>query len=246
MKKTFFALFIALYSLSVCAQSEFSVYDQAEKTRKHALSIQSYIPINGTFSEEKAKNIFQGALAYTYRLLPFVEIGAGVQAGGGRLVTSKEYYFRINHDKPEETPLPYPINNEFIGIEAQRKFIVGVYGRFKMYLYENNVSPFFMLDGGYSFVPYTFRKSGESINMLGFYFTPSIGYDFGIVKNVKITVTAGFNKQLIKYDKYDSYYIVPETEEMPVQVNGSPKYIGIHSRFMNSVQLSVGFIYNVF
>ena len=216
-------LFFTAFSMHVVAA-------QIEEDGRHNFTLQGSTFINGTISEEKVKDIYQCSFVYSYRLSPYLEFGAGFGSVKGQYITLKNYYFAQERDKL----YPFPVNGSFLGHNTIKRNFYNFFGRAKLILYEGIISPFFLIDFGYSHMSYS-----EVNNLLGFYFTPSVGYDIHIFNKGKLVMMAGFDRQKIKYETVESYYDV-QNPDHPVlnQVNMNRS---LRDKFINGLKLSVGF-----
>ena len=211
----------------------FPFYAQTKDEGRHNYTLQGSTFINGTISEEKVKDIYQCSFVYSYRFSSFLEFGAGFGFGKGQYITLKNYYFAQEEDKI----YPFPVNGSFIEYNTIKRSFYNYFGRAKLILYEGRTSPFFLIDAGCSFMPYNAVN-----NLLGFYFTPSVGYDIQLFRSGKIILTAGFDRQKIHYETVESYFNV-EDPENPVLISSNNKR-GLRDKFINGLKLSIGFTFN--
>jgi hypothetical protein len=223
MNRTLFIILATIISSTVSAQE------------KHSLTLQGAAFINKTIAEEKVKDIYQSSLIYSYRISEFIEFGAGWGMGKGRYITQKEYYFAKETDG---SIYPYPISGNFIGYNTVRCNFYDIFARAKLILYDGIISPFFLIDVGYSFTPYQI----SNFNLKGIYFTTAVGYDIRIFPTGKIVMIAGSDYQKIKYEKFETYFDVTDPDN-PEPIQGD-KNLGLKDKYLHGLKLSLGFIYN--
>jgi hypothetical protein len=226
MKRTVFIILATAISSTFLAQE----YDAG----RHSFTLQGSAYLNKMMAEEKVKDIYQGSLIYSYRALSFIEVGAGLGMGKGQYISLKDYYFA----KDEEGIYPFQISNSFIGYNTVKCNFYDIFARAKLILYDGIISPFFLLDAGYSFTPYYI----SNFNLKGLYFTPSVGYDLRIFSTGKFVMIAGSDYQKIKYEKIETYFDVSDPEN-PEPIRGEKNW-GLHDKFVHGIKVSIGFIYN--
>jgi len=203
--------------------------------QRHSYTLQGSTYINPSISEEKVKNIYQVSFIYSYRISRFWELGTGFGVGKGNHITLKNYYFK----KEEDEIRPLSINDSYIGYNTIRSRYYDFYGRAKLILYDNKISPFFLIDAGYSYSPF----ERGNFNLKGLFLTTSVGYDFQIFETGKISLIVGLDNQRIRYEKIESFYIINEPDDEIISIPGGKNY-GLKEKFIHGLKISVGFTFN--